>query len=278
MASAPLVSVVVPAYNYERFLPRALDSIVAQDHPPEGLDVVVVDDGSTDRTAEIVASYGSRLRYVYQENGGLIAAINRGFAEARGELVTIVSADDTCPPDRVRRQAELLERRPEVGLVYGDMEVIDADDRVIYPSYFAATGTRPRRGRVLGTLLTGNFVTGAAIMVRASLTPHFHPIDERVAIWEDWWIATHVAQVAEIDFLEQPVARYRLHGENMNFGTQGPELVELLRREIPFRRWLLSTVRPGNVTAAELVAAHTAFERHVALVAAHTGVEGSTLV
>jgi glycosyltransferase involved in cell wall biosynthesis len=122
MAANPLVSVVMPVYNGERFLRGSLDSIFAQDYEP--FEVVVVDDGSTDSTAAIAGSYGG-VRYVRQENRGASAARNTGVAEARGELIANADADDALPPYKLRVQVAYLVEHPEVACVLGRQEWID---------------------------------------------------------------------------------------------------------------------------------------------------------
>jgi glycosyltransferase involved in cell wall biosynthesis len=89
---APTVTVVVPAYNLARFLPAALDSALGQDWPAAALDVVVVDDGSTDDTPAVLERYAGRVRVVRQPNGGLVRAVDRGLADVRGEYVALLDA------------------------------------------------------------------------------------------------------------------------------------------------------------------------------------------
>ena len=97
-----------------------------------------------------MARYGDAVRYLRQPNAGQIAATNRGIAEATGDYITLVDADDTLPPDSVSARAAVLDSRPEVGLVYGDMRIIDADDRLQDPSYHRSYGVPAHAGRVLG--------------------------------------------------------------------------------------------------------------------------------
>ena len=238
MSDLPLVSCIVLTHQFERFVGRAIDSVLAQEWPRERLDIVVIDDGSTDRTPEIVARYGERVTYVRKPNEGLMPSVNRGLAEARGDFITLVSGDDEVLPHRIRVELDVLAARPEVGLVYGDMEVIDEASDVLHPSFTRALKTQPQVGRVLGPLLTRNFVSGGAAMVRASLKERFWPAPPQVA-WEDWWMALKVAEVAELAYVDAPIYRYRLHGNNMNFGVQGERYLKLLQTELPFRRWLL---------------------------------------
>ena len=214
MTMVPRVSVVVTAYNLARFLGRAIDPALAQDWPAEVLEVIVVDDGSTDETPQVLAAYGERIRVIRQANQGLVRAVDRGLAEVSGDYVALLDADDEWPADRLRRQVEHLEAHPRVGLVHGDMTLIDADGAVTAASFFAEQRINPTRGHVLGRLLAGNFVSGGASTFRASLLPAVHPIPDDAA-YPDWWIAATIAAVAEVDHLPGCFNRYRFHGANM---------------------------------------------------------------
>ena len=272
----PLVSVVIPAYNYERYLPAAIDSALAQEHP--AVEVIVVDDGSTDGTPDVCRRYGDSIRYVRTPNGGLNSATDRGVAEARGEYLTFLDADDSWRPDRVALLADVLDSRPEVGLVYGDMEVVDADGRLVHPSFRRAYGLVPLRGRLLGPLMSKNVISAGSLMVRASLKPLFHPIGPQAA-WQDWWIGVNVAGHTVVDFIEEPVNVYRLHDANMNLGADDVKLVSLIRQEIPFRRWMLTGGVPaGAVEPEHVLRAHAVFEKSVEIVAAREGRDPAALV
>src|SRR4051794_39471252 len=110
--SAPTVSCIVPVFNGERYLREALDSILAQSH--SALDVLVVDDGSTDDSAPLAKSYGDRLRYFFQPNAGPAAARNVGLAAARGEFVAFLDADDRWHPHKLTLQLARFGARPEL--------------------------------------------------------------------------------------------------------------------------------------------------------------------
>lgn len=104
----PLISVIIPSYNHAHFLSRAVDSVLAVER--DDLEIVVVDDGSTDDTAAVAASYGDRIRYVHQQNRGLAGARNTGLREAKGELVFFLDADDEIHGDTLNRLEGVLER------------------------------------------------------------------------------------------------------------------------------------------------------------------------
>ena len=248
--TVPTVSVIIPCFNYERWVAGAVRSALDQDWP--AIEVIAVDDGSTDRTPEILASFGDAIRVIRRPNGGLNAATSTGLEAATGEFLTFLDADDEWGPDRCRLLAEALIAAPNAGLVYGDMEIIDTQGRTRVASFREDQGIDAVGGRVLGRLLAGNFISAGSLMVRSSLRSRFHPIPD-FAAWQDWWIATRVAEVADVLPIDAVVNRYRDHGGNMNLGVSGPAFVELCRTELAFRRWLLTALDPAHATAKELV-------------------------
>jgi glycosyltransferase involved in cell wall biosynthesis len=116
LSAEPLVSVVIAAYNGAQYLPEAIDSALAQTYPK--VEVIVVDDGSTDSTAEVVGAYGARVRYLYQQNAGTAAARNTGIQSAQGELIALLDQDDRWLPEKLARQVPLFFDEPRVGLVH----------------------------------------------------------------------------------------------------------------------------------------------------------------
>jgi hypothetical protein len=125
-------------------------------------------------------------------------------------------------------------------------------------------------GNVLGDLLSGNVISAGALMVRASLRDRFHPIPE-VAAWQDWWIASRVAEVAGVVAIDAPVNRYRHHEANMNLGQHGERFIEICRTEVPFRRWLLTTVDPALVSPRDLFLGVANYDHHLRKIAKACG-------
>jgi hypothetical protein len=252
MTVRPRVSVIVTAYNLAQYLPAALDSALAQESPGGPIQVIVVDDGSTDNTQQVLVPYADRVEVVRQENGGLVKAVDAGLAAVRGDYVALLDADDEWPLDRLRRHAEILDANPQVGLVHGDMEVIDPDGNTVHPSFFAWKQDEPTNGRILARLAKDNFVSGGASTFRASLLPAIWPIPSDAA-YPDWWIATNIAAVSEIVYDPASANRYRFHGANMGLGADRPKLLAIERRELPFRRWMMHhLVGDETVSLADL--------------------------
>jgi glycosyltransferase involved in cell wall biosynthesis len=263
MTPFPTVTAIIAVHQGERFVAQALTSVLEQDYPRERLDVVVVDDGSTDATAEVVrriaTAHPGRVQLLHQANAGNCAATSAGVAAARGELLALIDADDVWPADKTRRQVALLQARPEVGLVYGDMTVIDEQGEVLQRSWLAGDVTPEGVG--VGPLLVGNNITASSVMLRAHVAAKACPIPAGLP-YADWYLAVAIAQRWPIAYLERPRTLYRLHDANMCLGTQGPARVRALRKTLSFQRWCLRRLTPGSATPAELDAAWRAFEHN----------------
>lgn len=212
---APLVSVVIPTYNRADTITRAISSVLAQDYAP--LEIIVVDDGSTDATAWIVEQLGDeRVRLVRQANGGVAAARNRGIAEARGAFVAFLDSDDEWLPGKLAAQVALFRAgSPHLGFVYSGYESIAAD------------GTRTRheaahRGWIYRDLLAGNVVTGcgSTTVFRREALALVGGFDTDLPANEDYDLVLRVARFFEADCVVQPSARY--HDTAASAGTGGP--------------------------------------------------------
>src|SRR5262249_3984793 len=114
--TAPLISCIVPVFNGECYLRETLESILAQTYQP--LELIVVDDGSTDGTAAVAAGYGARIRYLWQAHAGALAARNRGLSAAQGEFIAFLDADDLWHHNKLARQIARLRERPAIDLCF----------------------------------------------------------------------------------------------------------------------------------------------------------------
>jgi hypothetical protein len=269
--SGPLVSCIIPAYNYAGWIGAAIDSVLAQPEA-DAVEIVVVDDGSTDDTAAVVGAYGDRVRYVRKENGGLVSSVDRGIAEAAGTYLTLLDADDEWPEGRLAPLLDVMEARPEVGLVYGDMDVVDEHGARLHGSFFELYRVTPATGRAFPTLIKFNTVSGGAALWRASLKPAYHPI-QPAAAYPDWWLAVTISRVAEIAYVPVVVNHYRQHGSNMGLAADDEKSMHNMRdHELKFKRWMLATAKAGEIPALELFQALAQHERLRLLAANHFGV------
>jgi hypothetical protein len=278
----PLVTCVICAYDYGSYVEAAVRSALEQEGipgpPADALEVIVVDDGSTDETPAVLESFGEAITVLTQQNEGPAVATNRAIARARGTYVSLLDADDVWLPDKLARQLAIFERRPEVGLVHGDMEVIDGAGRTTRPSKYAWYGELPIVGRALGRLLSQNEATTSSITLRTDLAQAIPPTPSW-AWCRDWWLAAHVAATHEVDALREPVAQYRIHGDNVSAqDAQSERAVRLWERDLRVRRLLLRGVDLSNATLDELALAWARFAGFLAKVAEVRGIAQATVV
>jgi glycosyltransferase involved in cell wall biosynthesis len=216
--SGPTISVVVPAYNEERYIGEALDAVLAQTRSP--LEVIVVDDGSTDGTNEVVARYGSTVRLIEQENRGCPGAFDTGFREARGEFVALCPADDVWEPRKLEWQQDALGARPEVDVIFGAAQ-----------KFGLASGGHPRPART-GTLdglwfapemYRRNLIADPSAVVRRSLYLDLGGYEALVGEDYEFWMRA-LAVGATFHFDPRMVVRLREHGANLSY--QGVDISE----------------------------------------------------
>jgi glycosyltransferase involved in cell wall biosynthesis len=196
-----LVSVITPVYNGERFLEAALRSLFAQEYP--AFESIVVDDGSTDGSAEIARSF-PEVRYVRQENQGRPAACNTGAAEARGELIAWLDSDDVLPPDKLGLQAGFLEEHPDVGGVLGRQKVMLEEFDA--PPWMKEEAERSVSQEVPFVSL---MIRAPALAAAGGFDPNFRYAEDR-----DLLVRLR-EQGTKIEVLDRVVLYRRYHGTNM---------------------------------------------------------------
>jgi glycosyltransferase involved in cell wall biosynthesis len=200
----------MPTYNTARFIREAIQSVLSQTY--SDLALYVVDDGSTDETAEIVASFDdSRVHYVRRDHGGPSAARNVGIAASTAPLIAFIDADDRWRPQKLAAQVELLEREPDVGLVHGFQQTIDAHGAVIGE---LAVGLR---GDVFADLLRGNVLTGSAsiVVVRRSVFVALGMFREDLFVAEDWEMWLRIASAYTFDHVPDVLVEVRVHDRGL---------------------------------------------------------------
>ena len=236
-----LVSIAIPAFNAGATLRDTLRSVLAQTHPT--LDIVVVDDGSTDDTAEVAASFGERVRLIRQPNAGISRTRNTSLQAARGEFIALLDADDLCEPERIAVQLEYMLRNPNLLLCSSDFSGFD-DTGILAHSYCGHYYSRcstaqgePRarypmrgeldisdclvefpqqqqrvptlQGQVYDELVLGNFIHPPTVMIRRDTIDKVGMFDPRFRIGCEWEWLTRVARAGPVGYLDRPLLRYR---------------------------------------------------------------------
>ena len=207
------VTAAITTYNRAGMVGAAIQSVLAQTYPD--VELIVVDDGSTDGTAGVVAAYGKRVRYLRQANQGRAGARNTAVREASGEYIAFLDSDDLWLPDRLERQVPVLDAHPGVGMVHGHVELIGEAGEPL-PSESAWMGdlmSRANRGSATyaGYLLECRCFT-STILLRHDVFERVGVYDPAIAV-EDVELYFRVALDYEVAFLDgAPLARYRRHG------------------------------------------------------------------
>ncbi len=212
MNREPLVSVIIPTYNHGRFVRQAIDSALDQTYP--AVEVIVVDDGSTDGSGAMldeIEARDRRIRVVHKVNAGLSAARNTGIALARGAYINFLDSDDWLLPDKLSRQVAALEARPDVDLVFSDIAYVDdADTETVIDM---GTGGPP--APFPDVLVYRNWFGPMVPLLRRRLVERVGGFDEAFRAAEDWDYWYRCAQHTPFLYLPGKVAMYRLHGEQM---------------------------------------------------------------
>lgn len=218
--SAPLVSVVIPVYNGRRFVADAIASVSEQTHP--AVECIVVDDGSTDGTAAVVAATGASVICIRQANQGVSAARNAGAARARGELLAFLDADDLWLPDKLAAQVAELDRG-RYPMVTCAAEVVDAKLHPTGSSTMSLPASQPLLGMVLfGTASTVS-CSSTALLTRAAFD-RLGGFDPELGMSADWdFLARFLLAYGGVSYVSQPLIKYRLHDSNMSRGLERME-------------------------------------------------------
>jgi glycosyltransferase involved in cell wall biosynthesis len=205
----PRVSVIIPCYNSTAYVADAVRSALAQDYP--SVRVIVVNDGSTDDFAGVIAPFRDRIEVIDQENRGLPAARNRGIDDSESEYIAYLDADDEWAPTKLSREVEFLESHPGHALVH---------TRVCYIDHTGAVLDLPERrdpaqGEAWQQLADRNSIIVSSVMHRRSVLGD-HRFEPSLRACEDWDLWLRLARRGPVGFLPEVLTAYRLHGLNMS--------------------------------------------------------------
>src|SRR3989338_1589342 len=210
----PKVTVLIPCYNRENFVKETIDSALSQSYP--NLEVVAVDDGSTDSTPQILKSYGSRIRVIEHSgrvNKGQSAAINLAMRSTESEYVAILDSDDVWKKDKIRRQIDFLEQNKDYGLVYVNGLAIDEKGRELYKLYKPDHVEMNSPERLL--LDCYLFVPSCSLVRRSAFTAAGE-FDENLRSAQDHDMAVRLAEVTKFKYIDETLWYYRRHPDTQS--------------------------------------------------------------
>jgi len=261
----PLVSVVIPTFNYGRYIIDAVGSVLAQSYP--AIEIIVVDDGSTDDTYHRISVFGDRVRYLYQENSGPSRARNNGIRAARGELIAFLDADDMFHPRKLEIQVAYLSAHPDVGMLVtnhfydfkGNWPEISLHDPPADPVEFDELLIKPRFG-------------SCGVIVRRECFDVVGVFDEGLRYSEDRDLWLRITAQYRVMKLRDPLWWYRLHGTS---ASRAAEKMEEAEKQVLRRAFKLENVR-GRPVLRRRVASIAAWS--AALMYRDTGMYGRAAI
>jgi glycosyltransferase involved in cell wall biosynthesis len=212
----PFVTTLIDTYNHEAFIEQAITSVLEQDFPPSETEILVVDDGSSDRTPRIVERFAARVRLLRKPNGGQASAFNAGVPEAQGEIVAFLDGDDWWAPEKLSAVARVFAAEPAVGLVGHGITQVSGDTsqrtevardvcRYRVRSVAQAKTFRMQRG----------FFGTSRMAFRRKILLEIGPVPESLRFEADEYFFTLAALLTDVMILSQPLTYYRLHDRNL---------------------------------------------------------------
>lgn len=236
-SSDPIVSVIIPGYNPVVYLPETVESVLNQ--TVSELELIVVNDGSTDNTLEVAKSYETdpRVTVIDQKNQGVSVARNRGFAESKGQYIAFLDADDVWLPNNLEAKIQKFQRDPELGLVHTDVAIINEHSQ--------KTGEvkRGKEGYILNDLLLWNgdcIPAPSSILVKREAVESAGGFDPNLSYGADQDFFFRVAAQYKIGRIPEPLGLYRVHGSNMSLNIGMLEKDSLMNYKLAAERGMFA--------------------------------------
>ena len=227
----PLVSVVIPAYNSAAFITETVDSVLQQTYP--NLEVLVIDDGSTDNTREVLKPYEEKIEYYRKDNGGPASARNFGIRKASGVYVAFLDADDLWKEEKIDRQVKRFDEMPGTGLVHtGSVQL--KDGKII-----ERASRHCPNGNVFKELFSQNFIGTSTVLVRKECFQSLGLFDTREGFMavEDYDMWLRIARKYRIEYIAEGLVYYRVHAEGISRNIDRSYLNEKRVIEEAISRW-----------------------------------------
>lgn len=206
----PLVSVIIPNYNHAQFVGDAINSVLIQGY--KNIEIIVVDDGSTDNSRDVIEQFGNQVKYIYQENAGLSAARNTGIRASKGVFIGVLDADDMYEPQYIKSLVGSLETNPDADGIYCGYQFVDQENKLL-----PQLENRPvPSDKLYGTLLDGNFFVPESMFLRRYVYDDVGLFDEALRACEDWDVWLRVTNKYRIIHSPEILTRHRILAGSMS--------------------------------------------------------------
>jgi glycosyltransferase involved in cell wall biosynthesis len=253
----PLVSVILPTHNCRDYICEAIDSVLKQSY--KNIEIVVIDDGSTDDTKRLLEQYGARVTYYYQEQQGVSAARNFGLKQARGSLVALQDADDRWLPNKLEAQVRALQRFPDCKLVFSDYATFDQSG-VILPSACSCfphfqfwldqhriQGTSMAHGQLYWELMLGNCIGTCSVLALKDALNECNGFDGSFKTCEDLDLWLQVSTRYPVLYIDKVLAEYRVNPSGLSGSLETRNMAWSFDRARVREKHLRQNLVPGDV-------------------------------
>lgn len=215
------VSVLIDTYNHERFIEKAIASVLEQDFPVSDREVLVIDDGSVDRTGEIVRKFGSQVRYIFKANGGQASAFNAGIPECNGQIIAFLDGDDWWARNKLSHVISKMEADPAIGMMGHAIIETFPDEKE--KTLALGSEKRLRLNSIADAQLfrlSRCYLGTSRLAMRRDLALATLPVPDALIFEADEYLFTVGAMLADTLILDEPLCYYRIHGENLFFSSE----------------------------------------------------------
>jgi glycosyltransferase involved in cell wall biosynthesis len=221
--TAPLFTVLIDTFNYGKYIEEAVRSVLEQDFPKEQVEILVVDDGSTDDTEERLKQFGDAIRYLKKPNGGQASAFNFGWKHARGEFIALLDADDVWLPKKLSRMHQVFVSHPETGMAFHRLLEWTEDGELSTRDHFIGVpAMRVPDSRFW--LLCYPMMQASSLVFRRAALEDLLPIPEVLRTQADAYLTALIIFICPVAGVDEYLAKYRIHGANLfHSGSAGPQ-------------------------------------------------------
>ena len=259
----PKVSIVIPAYNHERYVGETIQSVLDQTFTD--FELIIINDGSTDHTEEEILKFkDERIRYFSQENRGLSATLNRGIELARGEYFNFLPSDDAFYPEKLEVQLKVFEETPGLGVVFSYPLLVDAEGREIKDDPAAGWSIVPyeTREEIFPALFERDFLSAPSALIRVECFHRVGGFDPALKTAQDYDMWMRILKHYDVRLIKKPLLSYRWHGKNLTY--QATAATEAEREKVllkAYKNLTIDDIFPGLYRSKESSAYYEAYEK-----------------
>jgi glycosyltransferase involved in cell wall biosynthesis len=239
--TAPLFTVLIDSFNYGRYIEEAVRSVLEQDFPAQQVEILVVDDGSTDDTERRLERFGDAIRYLKKPNGGQASAFNFGWPHARGEFIALLDADDVWLPNKLRRIDEAFLSLPDAGMAYHRLYEWTEDGTLATGGHFIPVSGRVTDSRF--SLLCYPMMQASSLVFRRQALEDLLPIPEVLRTQADAYLTALIIFISPVLAVDEYLAKYRIHGANLFHCQNAEPSRSQLQNRVAMREALVRAIR-----------------------------------